>query len=361
MKRFSKEKAHPYSALSRYARMLGFGDIHHKIDRHSGLEAIIAVHNTNLGPAIGGCRYYEYTSHGLALKDVLRLAYGMTLKAAIVDLPHGGAKSVVIKPKQLKDREALFRSFGNFVEEMDGRYIAAMDVGTTTDDMNAIAERTSHVIGTTTGTVVQGDPSPFTARGLFRGMQAAIEVKLKRKDFEGLSVAIQGGGKVGYGLGKQLHAAGAKIYITDTRAETIIQFQNEFNATAVIPEEIYDVDCDIFSPCALGGTLNFDTINRIKAKIIAGCANNQLAHHKYGELLNARGILYAPDFVVNAGGLIQAATMHDYADVEIAKKKVEKLYELTLEILQRAQRETLLPFVVAEKMALEKVRNAQKK
>lgn len=355
------EKHHRFSSLTRYARMLGFGDIHYKVDPKSGLEAIIAIHNTNLGPAIGGCRLYSYATHGQALKDVLRLAYGMTLKAAVVDLPHGGAKSVIIKPRMVKDREALFTSFGDFVEQMGGRYISAMDVGTTTDDMNTIATRTSHVIGTTTGSVVQGDPSPFTARGLFHGMEAAIKVKLNRKEFAGLTVAIQGGGKVGHGLAKHLHEAGAKIVIADVSKETLETFRDEFNAKIVSLDEIYDVDCDIFSPCAMGGTLNLDTINRLKAKIVAGCANNQLAHRKFDKLLAERGILYAPDFVVNAGGLIQAASMHDYADVNIAIKLVETLYDRTMEIFERAEKENALPYEVAEKIAIEKVRAAGKK
>ncbi len=353
------ESRHHFSALSRYARMLGYGEIHYKVDANTGLESIIAIHNTNLGPAIGGCRFYSYASHGQALKDVLRLAYGMTLKAAIVDLPHGGAKAVILKPKKPFNRAELFRSFGDFVEQMNGKYITAMDVGTQTDDMNIIAERTPHVIGTTTGSIVQGDPSPFTAAGVYHGMQAAIKVKFGHENFDGLTVAIQGGGKVGFSLATHLHAAGAKIIVADIKPEVCERFRDVFKAQVCDNDQIYDLECDIFAPCALGGSLNFDTIHRLNTKIVAGCANNQLAHHQVGKLLHERNILYCPDFVINAGGLIHAASMHDYADVTIAEHKIKKLYDRTLEILERATRENKLPYQVAETMAIEKIRNAK--
>lgn len=352
----SRKKKLDYSALKRYARMLGFGDIHYKLDNETGLEAIVAIHSTYRGPAIGGCRFHTYDTHGHALLDAIRLAFGMSLKNAVVDLPHGGAKSVIIKPRVVKDREALFRSFGDFVEQLNGRYITAMDVGTRTEDMNTIAQRTSHVIGTTTGKVVQGDPSPFTATGVWRGIQAAVQFKLGRDNVDGLHVALQGGGKVGYHLAKYLHQGGAKITVCDTRPETLDLFQQEFNANVVDLEAIYDVPCDIFSPCALGGTLNLNTINRLSANIIAGCANNQLAHVKYGELLHQKKVLYCPDFLINAGGVIQAASMHDYQDINIANKLVDKLYDRVMDVLVRAQSENKSTHVIAEKIAYERLK-----
>lgn len=350
---------HTHEALMRYARILGFGDIHTKMDPTTGLRAIIAIHNTQLGPAIGGCRLYHYKSQGLALKDALRLSYMMTLKAAASDLPHGGAKAVIIKPPVIKDRDAIFRSFGDFVHEMNGRYITAMDIGTTTHDMDMIAERTPHVIGAAGTDEAQSDPSPFTGIGIMRGIQAAVKFKLGRDDIEGLRVAVQGGGKVAYYMCQLLHQQGAKITLCDAKPEATQRFVDEFNAYIVAPEEIYDVDCDIFSPCAIGGTINLNTLNRLTAKIIAGCANNQLAHRKYGEIAHERGILYAPDFVINAGGVIQAASIHDYHDIEIAKKLTEQIYDRMLTLFERAEQANKPTTDIAELIAIEKL-NAKK-
>jgi len=346
---------HTHEALMRYARVLGFGDIHTKIDPVTGLRAIIAIHNTQRGPAIGGCRLYHYKSHGLALKDVLRLSYMMTLKAAASDLPHGGAKTVIIKPPVIKDRDAIFRSFGDFVHEMNGRYVTAMDIGTTTHDMDIIAERTPHVIGAAGTDEAQSDPSPFTGIGVMRGIQAAVKFKLGHDDVEGLRVAIQGGGKVAYYLSQLLHQHGAQITMCDTKPEATQRFVEEFNAYIVAPEEIYDVDCDIFAPCAIGGTINLNTLNRLNAKIIAGSANNQLAHRKYGEIAREKGILYAPDFVINAGGLIQAASVHDYHDIEIAKKLTEQIYDRMLTLFERAKQANKPTIDIAEFIAIEKL------
>ena len=344
-----------YEALMRYARLLGFGDIHTKIDPISGLRAIIAIHNTQRGPAIGGCRLYQYKSHGSALKDVIRLSYMMTLKAAANDLPHGGAKAVILKPPFIKDRDAIFRSFGDFVHDMNGRYITAMDIGTTTHDMDIIAERTPHVIGAAGTDEIQGDPSPFTGKGIFRGIQAAVKFKLGRNTLDGMRVAIQGGGKVAYYLSQHLHQHGVKITVCDPRSESLEPFIKEFDAQIVSPEAIYDVPCDIFSPCAIGGTINLGTINRIRAKIIAGAANNQLAHRKYGAVLRQRGVLYAPDFLINAGGLIQAASIHDYHDVNIAIKLTEQIYDRMIAVFERAEALNKPTEEIAELIAIEKL------
>lgn len=356
----SKTPAHHYSheGLMRYARILGFGDIHTKIDSKTGLQAMIAIHSTKRGPAIGGCRLFEYSSLGLALKDVIRLSYMMTLKAAASDLPHGGAKAVILKPPVIRDRKALFRSFGDFVHDMNGQYIAAMDIGTTTEDMDVITERTSHVIGAARIDKLQSDPSPFTSRGVFQGIKAAIKFKWGRDDIEGLHIAIQGAGKTAYYLAKLLHQHGATISVCDLKSEATEIFVKEFQATVVGVENIYDVRCDIFSPCAIGGIINLHTLNRIKAPIIAGAANNQLAHRKYGALAKERGFLYATDYIINSGGLIQAASIHNYHDVTIANRLIEKLYDRLLELFERSIKENKPTTEVADLIAKEKLTTA---
>lgn len=352
----ASKRNHPtHEGLIRYARMLGFGDIHTKIDPASGLQTIIAIHSTKRGPAIGGCRFYHYPSIGSALKDALRLSYMMTLKAAFSDLPHGGAKAVIMKPSITYDREALFRSFGDFVHDMNGRYITAMDIGTTTKDMDIIAERTSDVIGAAGTDEIQGDPSPFTSKGVFRGLQAAVKFKWNSDNLEGLHIALQGAGKTAYYLAKLLHQQGATFTICDPKSEATQPFVDEFKATVVSPEKIYDVKCDIFSPAAIGGVINLNTLNRIKAPIIAGPANNQLAHQKYGVIAHQRGFLYVPDYVINAGGLIQAASVHDYHTVDVANKLIEKLYDRLLELFNRSIKENKPTTEVADLMAKEKL------
>lgn len=348
---------HSHEALMRYARRLGFGDIHIKIDPATGLNSIIAVHSTELGPAIGGCRFYPYTNFGLAMKDVLRLSYMMTIKAAACDLPHGGAKSVILKPRQLneKERRTIFSAFGDFVDQLSGRYIAAMDVGTFTSDMDVIAERTPYVAGAAGMDSLQSDPSPFTAQGVINGMLAAVKFKMDRDNLADIHVAMQGGGNVGYPLAKLLHAHHAKITVCDNNEAVTERFIKEFNAKVVSTEAIYDVECDIFAPCAIGGTVNLDTIHRIKSKIIAGSANNQLSHHDIAVLARERGILYAPDFVINAGGLIQVAATYDYHDIEIAHKMIANIYDRMLNLFSTAAVKNLPTHLVAEQMAKEKI------
>lgn len=352
----ARKRSHPtHEGLIRYAKMLGFGDIHTKIDSTSGLKAIIAIHSTKRGPAIGGCRFYHYALMNSALKDALRLSYMMTLKAAFSDLPHGGAKAVIMKPSSAYDREALFRSFGDFVHDMNGRYITAMDIGTTTKDMDVISGRTSQVIGAAGTDTVQNDPSPFTSKGVFLGLKAAIKFKWNRDDLEGLHIAIQGAGKTAYYLAQLLHQHGATITICDLKLEATQRFIDEFKANVVPPETIYDIKCDIFSPAAIGGVINLNTLNRIKAFIIAGPANNQLAHQKYGVIAHQRGFLYVPDYVINAGGLIQAASIYDYHNVSVANRLIEKLYDRLLELLTRSFKENKPTTEVANSMAKEKL------
>ena len=344
-----------YNSLIRYARMLKFGEIHTKIDPASGLHAIIAIHSTKLGTAIGGCRFYEYKTAELALKDVLRLAYGMTLKAAACGLSHGGAKAVILKPKGDFDRKKLFQSFGDFVQELNGRYITAVDLGSTLDDMSTVFERTSYAIGAKGPGRVDEDPSPSTAKGVFRAIQAAVKFKFHKNNCQGIRVAVQGIGHVGYHLTRYLVEDGATVVISDINPTAVEKCLKIAGITSVAPDEIETIDCDIFSPCALGGSVTLDLIHRTKAKIIAGAANNQLAHHKNPHLMQERGIIYLPDFLINSGGLLNAAMTYTYQDLSKVNEKVDEIYGLTLRMLTRAEKTGKTPNAVAETMAFEKL------
>lgn len=344
-----------YKALMRYARILKFGEIHTKIDKETGLHAIVAIHNTKLGPAIGGCRCFTYSAPELAMKDAIRLAYAMTLKAAACGLPHGGAKSVILKPKHITDRKALFESFGDFVHDLNGKYITAVDVGSSIEDMTTMAARTPYVIGADLPGRVDTDPSPSTALGVFRSIQAAVHYKLNQDNCKGLHVAIQGIGRVGFDLAKHLINDGAKVTVADVNQTNIDHAKAALDVNVVSPDEIDSIDCDIFSPCAMGGTINLAMIHRNKASIIAGAANNQLAHRKYARTLQDAGVLYLPDFFINSGGLINAATVYTYQDLDMAEQKVNTLYENTLNLLKRAEKTGHTTTHVAEAMALEKL------
>ena len=348
-----------YRVLARYARALGFGDIHTKIDSKTGLHAIIAVNNTALGPAIGGCRFYTYAAPELALKDALRLSYGMTLKAAACGLPHGGAKAVILKPKNLtglEARKAIFRSFGDFVHQLNGRYITAVDVGSTLDDMTTIFERTPYVIGAKGPGRVDEDPSPSTANGVFRAIQAAIQFKWKQADCAGIHVAIQGVGRVGYDLAKHLVNHGANVTIADTNQESMKRCVAELGVSTVAPQEIEKVPCDIYAPCALGGTITPEFIHHTHAKIIAGAANNQLSHHNNAIIMKARDIIYLPDFLINSGGLINAATTYTYQDLSMVDEKINHIYDAVLTILARAAETGKTTTRIAEEMALARLK-----
>ncbi len=331
-----------------YAEQLGLGEIHIKLNRHHQLRAIVAIHNTEVGPAIGGCRFIQYDSTQAAIFDALRLAQGMAYKAAVCGLPHGGAKSVLIKPPSLNNRKALFESFGRFLNDLQGKYLVAVDSGTTTEDMDTIATQTKHVLCTN-----QGDPSPYTALGIFKSIQAAVKHQRNQTNLDNLHVAIQGVGNVGYHLAKLLHQQGAKLTITDSNLGAIERAKNEFKANVVTPEAIYDVDCDIFSPCALGACLNETTIPKIKAKIIAGAANNQLAKPEHGDTLKNLGILYAPDYVANAGGLIYAASLYSHTSEEQVLQQVDKVYDSLLKIFKRSDKDNCSTSFIADTIAEE--------
>lgn len=353
MKNPSKKTHTALDRLFRYAELLKYGDVHFKFDPKTGLRAIVAIHNLNRGPAIGGCRMIHYHSADKALEDAMRLGQMMSLKAAVSNLPHGGAKAVIMKPKVIKNRKALFESFGDFVESLGGRYITAVDSGTSEEDMDIIATRTKYV--SCTSSKNNGDPSPQTAFGVCRGIEAAVKYKLGRDNIEGVRVNIQGAGHVGYYLAKELHARGARMTICDVNPTNLQRCRDEFKVDICGVDEIFDLEGDVFAPCALGSVLTLDTIKRLQTPIVAGSANNQLAHNKFGDVMRQRGILYAPDFVVNAGGLIHVAVIYDHAKIEESNKQISNLYHILMEIFARADKENLSTNQVAEKIAKEKM------
>jgi leucine dehydrogenase len=340
--------------LFRYAEFLGFGGVHIKFDPVTGLRAIVAIHSLKRGPAIGGCRLISYPNANAALEDALRLAYIMSFKAAISGLAHGGAKAVLMKPKVIRDRKAYLEAFGDFVHELGGRYITAVDSGTSFEDMDIIAGRTPYVT-CTTNYKYSGDPSPHTAFGVRRGIEAAVKFKFDKNDLSNIHVAIQGVGHVGYYLAKELYACGAKLTVCDININAVQRCEKEFGATIVSADDIYDVSADVFAPCALGAVLNLTTIKRLRACIVAGGANNQLAHHQHATVLRQRGILYAPDFVVNSGGLIYSAMLYDLPDTRQAMNQVANIYQTLMEIFERAEKDNVSTHQIAEKMAWERL------
>ncbi len=286
---------------------------HHEIvafhhDRKSGLKAIVAVHNTHLGQGLGGCRMYPYATEGAAVTDVLRLSRGMTYKAALAGLKQGGGKSVIIGDPRTEKTPEMMRAMGRFVETLSGQYVIAEDSGTNVADIHLMAEHTRHVGGLADAAATAegrtGDPSPATALGVFYGIQAAVRFKLGRDDLKGLRVAIQGVGNVGFRLAGHLHAAGAELWVTDSYAPAVERCVATYGAHAVAMDRICSLDVDVFAPCALGAILDDLSIPQLKARIVAGAANNQLAERRHGGMLLERGILYAPDYVINAGGII---------------------------------------------------------
>src|SRR5579871_4821629 len=302
-----------------------YGEVHFKLDKATGLRAIVAIHDTRLGPALGGCRFIHYDSDEAAVVDALRLARGMTYKAALAGLAHGGGKSVLIRPKQRFDRVAMFRAFGKFVEDLRGHYITAEDSGTGLEDMEVIRTVTKHVTGVDVSHGGSGDPSPFTALGVRRGIEACVKFKLGKDNLDGVHVAVQGVGHVGYHLCKELHAAGAKLSVADVDPLKAERAHREFGANVVPLNDIFETACDVIAPCALGSALNDETIPRLKARIVAGAANNQLAEPRHGDDLHARGILYAPDYAINAGGLVNVAQEVLGYDAEKSRAKTLKI------------------------------------
>jgi leucine dehydrogenase len=336
-----------------------YGEVHFKLDKGTGLRTIVAIHDTRLGPALGGCRFIHYESDEAAIVDALRLARGMTYKAALAGLPHGGGKSVIIRPAQHFDRVALFRAFGKFIDDLRGHYITAEDSGTGLEDMEVIRAVTKWVTGVDPSRGGSGDPSPFTALGVRRGIEACVEHQLGKGTLQGVHVAVQGVGHVGYHLCKELHVCGAKLTVADVDALKAERAQREFGASVVPLDAIFDVDCDVFSPCALGSALNDETIPRLKAKIAAGAANNQLARPSNGDDLNERGILYAPDYAINAGGLINVAQEVVGYDEKRAREKTMKIKDTIAEIVQRSEKLDAPTYRVADMLVEERLAAAR--
>jgi len=303
-------------------------------DEATNLRAIIAIHNTILGPALGGCRMWPFESEEEAIFDAMRLSRGMTYKNAAAGLNLGGGKAVIIGDPNKDKSEALFRAFGRFVQSLGGRYITAEDVGTSVEDMEQIKMETSFVSGLPPEFGGSGDPSPFTALGVFEGIKASVKFKLQKKDIRGIKVAVQGVGHVGYYLCEMLHEAGAELIVTDIFEDKIDMVVNEFGAKSVPEDEIYSVDTEVFAPCALGAIVNDETIKQMKFKIIAGGANNQLLDENiHGKKLKAKDILYAPDYLINAGGVINVyfETINEY-NKERVTKKVKNIYNILMEV-----------------------------
>ena len=302
----------------------------------AGLKAIIAVHNTNLGPAIGGCRLWPYESYDAALFDVLRLSRGMSHKNAVAGLPHGGGKGVIIADPSQKT-EAMFEAFAEAVNNLGGDYITAEDVNTTCDDAMIMLRKTKHICGLPMNS---GDPSPFTARGVWQGIKATAKVALDRDSLEGVTIAIQGLGKVGYDLARYLHNDGAKLIVGNRSNKAALErAADEFGATVVGTNDILTAECDILAPCALGAILNPNTIPNLRCKAVAGAANNQILDDASGLALKARGIYYAPDFVINGGGVINAAAEVDGPYNEAAVlEKVDNIYNSIEHILSESKK-----------------------
>ena len=325
-------------------------------DQATGLKAIIAIHNTTLGPALGGTRMWNYASDNEALVDVLRLSRGMTYKAAISGLNLGGGKAVLIGDPSLKN-EAFMRRFGQFVDSLGGRYITAEDVNMKTRDMEYVHLETEHVTGIPQSMGGSGDPSPVTAYGVYMGMKATAKHVLGSESLKSRKVAVQGVGQVGMFLVEHLKKEGAEVFISDIDEAKLAKVAADTGAKTVGMDEIYDLDVDIYSPCALGATLNDDTIPRLKASIVAGGANNQLKEErKHGYMLIDRGITYAPDFLINAGGLINvAAEYYGPYNSDKAHSDAEKIYDTTLEILKMASAESIATQEAANQIAEQRI------
>ncbi len=328
-------------------------------DEEAGLSAIIAVHNTNLGPALGGCRMWPYINSSEALTDVLRLSKGMTYKSAMANLELGGGKSVIIgDPRKAKSPE-MMRAMGRFVDSLGGKYFTAEDSGIAVTDLQTMAEESSYIAGVNAryhynGEEADGNPAPSTAYGVFVGLRSTVEYAMGT-DLKGVKVAIQGMGHVGYRLAKHLHEAGAKLFVTDIYPEGIERAVNEFGATAVAPEEIFTLDVDVIAPCALGAAINDESLPTIKAKVIAGAANNQLAREEMGELLRERGILYAPDYVINAGGVIDIFHQRmESSSNDALREHLENIGTTLQEIYTRSDEEGKATNRVANMMAEER-------
>jgi leucine dehydrogenase len=317
-------------------------------DRSSGYRGIIAIHDTTLGPALGGTRFWNYATDEEAIVDALRLSRGMTYKNAVAGLNLGGGKSVIIGNNKTTNREMLFRAHGRFVDSLGGRYVTAEDVGTSTGDMDFVHMETDYVSGLLGQS---GDPSPVTAHGVFRAIQASAFYRWGSDSLEGKTVAVQGCGNVGYNLATELHAAGARLVVTDIDADRIKRVVAATGARAVTTEEIYCQPADVFAPCALGAAINDKTLPQLRVEIVAGGANNQLLEPRHGEELEEKGILYAPDYVANAGGVINVYSELAGWDRQRSLRKADEIYNTVLGVFEIAKQDGIPTYQAADRLA----------
>lgn len=317
-------------------------------DPSCGYRGIIAVHSTRLGPALGGTRFWSYADDEAALTDALRLSRGMTYKNAVAGLNLGGGKSIIIGDNRTKDREKLFRAHGRFVESLGGRYITAEDVGTSTADMDFVHMETGHVAGLAGKS---GDPSPVTAHGVFRSVQASAKEKWGSDDLHGKTISIMGCGHVGQYLAKELHEAGAKLIVSDIDPERTRKVASATGAQVVEGDAIFSANADIFAPCALGGIINDKTIPMLKVGIVSGGANNQLLEERHGDVLTEKGILYAPDYVANAGGVINVYGEVSGWDAQRALDKADDIYDTILKVFEISKKEGIPTYKAADRLA----------
>ncbi len=318
----------------------------------SSYRGIIVIHDSTLGPALGGTRFFNYKSDREALIDCLRLARGMTYKAAVAGLNLGGGKSVIIGDNKIKNREPVFRAHGRHVQALGGRYITAEDVGTSTGDMEFIKAETDHVTGLIGKS---GDPSPVTAFGIYRGIKACAKHRYGSDSLSGKTIAIQGCGHVGYYVAQLLHHEGAKLIVTDIDSAKVQKVVEEFHAQAVKPEEIIGIKADIFAPCAMGGIINDETLAKLQVEIVAGGANNQLAEERHGDALEAKGITYAPDYVINGGGLINVNAELNGWTMERARNKAGEIYDTILRVFEIAEEEGIPSYHAADRLAEQRI------
>jgi leucine dehydrogenase len=330
-------------------------------DKPSGLKAIIAIHDTTLGPALGGCRMYPYAKEADALEDVLRLSRGMTYKNALANLRLGGGKTVIIGDPRKIASEALFKALGRFVHGLNGRYITAEDIGTTPEFMTFVRAETKHVVGIPLHLGGTGNPSPVTAHGTFMGIKAGVKKRLGQDDFKGVTVAVEGVGSVGYHLCKELYEAGAKLVVSDVSDIAVQRAVKAFNAKVALGRALYQADADVYAPCALGATLNDETIPLLKCAIIAGAANNQLKEEvKHSQALRDRGILYAPDYVVNAGGVIHVYPEIVGGGTDKTWDRVNGIYDTLLDIFEVAEQEKITTAAAANRVAEKRIAETSK-
>ncbi len=333
-------------------------EIHYFSDERTGLRAIVVIHDTTLGPATGGTRFFHYSSFLEALEDALKLAKAMTYKCAAADVNFGGGKGVIIGDPRRDKTPELLREYGRRIAGFNGRFTTGQDLGITAEDLKFISEETRYLAGTERGV---GDLSVVAAQGLIHGMKACVKTVFSKDSLKDLKIAVQGAGQVGYQLIKKLSAEGAEIFVSDVDPRALEGVVRGFKAKAVNPEDIYEVECDIFSPCAVGGVLNDQTIPRLQCAIVAGSANSQLKEPRHGEMLHELGILYAPDYVINAGGLIAGVQEITGGSLERALTEAEKIYDRLSEIITRSKKEGISTAKAADLLVEERLRQAKLK